>query len=361
MQDFIDLPYRLYANHPNWCPPFKPEQKKNFGQKNPFMRQAEVALFVAYLKDQPVARVSAHIDPAYNEYHQVRQGFFGFFECAAEPGIAEVLMNVAEKWLRERNCDSILGPFNFSTNHGIGLLIDGFDHPPVLTMPYTLPGYPALLESLGYIRVKEMVSYAFEDIRVTPDRLLRLATRAKEKWGGKFHVERFDPDRLDLDMKTVGRLYNEAWSGNWGYAPISDDEMAYFTEMVKPFAQPDGVWSVMKGEEPIGFLMALPDINEALIRIPNATWLPMGWWTLFNWKRHVKTCMMHALGMRPQYRKLGLELLLFLKIHELRKAWPQCKRLESSWVLEDNTTARRLNELGGGKVIKRFAVYGKDL
>lgn len=361
LQDFIGLPYRLYAGTPNWCPPFKPEQRLNFSLKNPFMRQAEVALFVAYLKDRPVARVSAHIDPAYNDYHQVKQGFFGFFECEPECGIAQVLMSVAENWLREQSIPSVMGPFNFSTNHGIGLLTDGFEHPPVLTMPYTHAGYPALLESIGYTKVKELVSYAIEQLDAIPDRLIRLATRAREKWDAEFRVERFDPERMELDMKTVGRLYNEAWSANWGYAPISDEEMAHFTDSVKSFAEPDAVWSVMKGEEPVGFLMGLPDINEALIRIPNASWLPTGWWTLLNWKRHVKTCMVHALGMRPKYRNLGLELLLFLRLYELRRDWPQCKRLETSWILEDNVPMRRLIEICGGEVIKRFAVYGKDL
>ncbi len=361
LKDFIELPYRLYAGTPNWCPPFKPEQRQNFSTKNPFMRQAEVALFVAYHNGRAVARVTAHLDPAYNDFHKTRQGFFGFFECEQDPALAQIILSVAENWLREKQVTRVMGPFNFSTNHGIGLLTDGFDHPPVLTMPYTPAGYPGLLESAGYRKVKELVSYSIEHADEVPPRLIRLASKAHERWGGQYRVVAFDPERLDLDMNTVGRLYNEAWSANWGYAPISNEEMAYFTRSVKPFAEPDGVLSVLKDDQPVGFLMALPDMNEALIKVTNGSWWPTGWWHLANWKRHVHTCMVHALGMRPQYRNLGLELLLFLRLFEMRLDWKQYTRLETSWILEDNIPMRRLLEISGAEVIKRYSIFGKEL
>ena len=159
MKDFLDLPYSLYKNDKHWCPPLRLERKEFFSHKNPFMKHSEVGFFVAYKDNQPVGRVTAHRDDVYDKFYQTRQGFFGFYESIEDDKVSGELMNSCENWIKIRRMDSLMGPFNFTTNHEVGFLIQGFESPPVIMMPYTKPYYPDQLYKQGYKKEKELLAF----------------------------------------------------------------------------------------------------------------------------------------------------------------------------------------------------------
>jgi hypothetical protein len=360
MQDFIDLPYRLYRNVPQWVPPLRSQQKKFFSRQNPFLRQGEAAFWVAYQGNRAVARVTSHADPAYDTAHNTRQGFFGFFETEPGSEAAGPLMAAAEQWLRERQVESILGPFNFTASHGIGFLTAGFDRPPTVFMPYTLPEYPEILQALGYRPEKRLVCYGKDDLGDIPERMTQLIDRLSRRLGDDLNLVTFDNQGFEEGFKTIGGLYNEAWSSNWGFAPVTEEEMQFFANETRSFSEKEGVYIVSWKGEPAAFLLAVPDIHEALIAVPDGRLLPFGWWRFLQARKKVRTVVLHALGVKSKFRNKGLDLLFLYRLMQVHPEYPHMKRLETTWILEDNFPLRRILDAFGAEVVKQFVVLKKE-
>ena len=361
MKDFINLPYSLYKEEKFWCPPLRFERKQFFSNKNPFMKHSQVAYFVAYQDDIPNGRVTAHIDENYNRHHHATQGFFGFYESIDDSEVAKELMYASENWVKSKGMNSIMGPFNFSTNHEIGFLIKGFENPPVVMMPYTKEYYPEQLYELGYEKKKELIAYWFDKKKKIPETFSRLALRISKKYGDTVKIRTLDKKCLNSDLKTLLNIYNEAWSSNWGFVPMNVEEIDQVAHQLKAFADTNHIYILYKNDDPAACLLALPNINEVLIHLKDGTLLPTGIFKFFSMRKNIKTLRLLMMGVKPEYQKLGFDFLLynqFLKFAFDENIYTQ---METSWILEDNVEMINILKNQYADPYKRYVVLGKAL
>ena len=363
MKDFIGLPYSLYRNVPQWCPPLRLERKKFFSPDNPFMQHSQVAYFVAYDGNTPVGRVTAHIDSIYNKYYNTRQGFFGFFEAIESKEVARALMQAGETWLKSRQMDSIMGPFNFSTNHEIGFLIRGFDRPPVIMMPYTHKYYPGLLTELGYKKEKELLAFFMDKDTEIPGLFATMARRVSKELGDTVEIQNFDLKDLKSQLKIILDIYNDAWDKNWGFVPMTDREIDLMASQLKLFADTNFIYILHKDGEPAAFLLALPDINEVFARIPSGRLFPTGIFKLLTFRKYIKTGRILLMGVKSRFRNQGLDILLYHRMiqNSRTKTSDQVRNLEMSWILEDNTVMINILKSLNADPYKSYLIVKKAL
>jgi hypothetical protein len=366
MKDFLELPYSLYKTDKNWCPPLRFERKKFFSKKNPFMNHAEVGFFVAYKNNQPVGRVTAHRDDVYDEFYQIRQGFFGFYESIECGETAEKLMRSCENWIKSRGMDSLMGPFNFSTNHEVGFLIQGFDRPPAILMPYTKPYYPNQLAGLGYKKEKELLAFSIEKTMETPEpftvmarRISVMAKRIARKLDGTFTIKKLNMADLKSELKIILEIYNEAWSKNWGFVPMTKEEIDAMAKELKYIANPDFIFTLYQEEKPAAFILALPDINNALIRIKSGKLFPTGFFKLLFHRKYISNGRVLLMGVKRQFRNKGFDLLLYSRLIE--EAQKQLNSMEMSWILKDNHAMVNILKNLNADPYKRYLILKKSL
>src|SRR5690606_5052883 len=272
---FIRFPWRIYANDPVWVPPLLSDLKTVLDRRrHPFHQHADVEYFLARRGDEVVGRIAAIVNHRHNEFHEERTGFFGFFECIDDADVAGALLETAEAWLRERGMERVYGPESFSTNEesGLGLLVDGFDKPPVIMMAHTPPYYPKLVEGAGYVKAKDLLAYWLDDQR-PPERLVRGVERLRQ-------AERVKLRTLNLkdfagEVARIKDIYNSAWERNWGFVPMTDAEFDHLARQLRPVVNPRLCAIAEVDGEPVGFALALPELNHALKHVDGRL-LPLG-------------------------------------------------------------------------------------
>ena len=358
MKDFIGYPYGLYKNDRNWCPPLRIEMKKFFSYKNPFMRHGRVAYFVAYDGTQPVGRVTAHIDETYNRHHNTRHAFFGFYESLESDDVCEKLMQSAENWAKANNMVSILGPFNFNTKQELGFLIEGFEEPNFLMMSYTKAYYPDLLFLFGYRKEKELVSFRISNVLKIPEIIARSAKRLSDLYGDSVKIVTFN--RHD-DRSFIADIYNDAWSENWGFIPITKEEIDHYFEELKFFFYDEFVYTIYTDGEPAAFMFNVLNINEVLIKIRNGRLFPTGLFKLLYNRKRIKSAIVVIMGVKSKFRKLGLEVLVYNKLFEDHLSKPHLNCIETTWKLEDNIPMMKSLEHLNADLNKRYVILKKTL
>jgi len=363
MRDFLELPYSLYKNDKHWCPPLRFERKEFFSNKNPFMKHSEVGFFVAYKDNLPAGRVTAHRDDIYDKFYNFQQGFFGFYESIESDDVAKMLMLSCENWIKTRGMDSLRGPFNFTTNHEVGFLIQGFESPPVIMMPYTKIYYPDQLCKLGYKKEKELLAFRVDRNTEKPELLTVMAKRIARELEGTYEIRTLDMAKLKLELKIILDIYNEAWNKNWGFVPMTEEEIDNMAQQLKHFALPDFIYILYKDEKPAAFLLALPDINNVLIHIKSGKLFPAGIFKLLFWKNFIQTGRVLLMGVNSQFRHQGLDFLLYNRLIEdtITKAPKQIKNMELSWILEDNLVMINILKTLNAEPYKRYLIVKKSL
>lgn len=356
---FIRLPWRIYANDPVWVPPLLSDLKTVLDRRrHPFHQHADVEYFLAWRGDEVVGRIAAIVNHRHNEFHGEKTGFFGFFECIDDGDVARALLETAEAWLRERGMERVYGPESFSTNEesGLGLLVDGFDKPPVIMMAHTPPYYPRLVEGAGYVKAKDLLAYWLDDQR-PPERLVRGVERLRQ-------AERVKLRTLNLkdfagEVARIKDIYNSAWERNWGFVPMTDAEFDHLARQLRPVVNPRLCAIAEVDGEPVGFALALPDFNQALKHV-NGRLFPFGIFKLLWYRRKIDTLRVLTLGLKPGYRQKGIDAMLYLHIFREGVA-AGFKQAECSWILEDNWDMRRGLERMGARVYKTYRIYEKTL
>jgi hypothetical protein len=362
---FIRLPWQLYRGDPHWVAPLLIDEAKRFDpRRNPFYDHADAQLFLALQGGTPVGRLSAHIDHLYNDFHGEKTGFFGFFESVNDPDVARALLGAAEAWLRERGMERVLGPFGFNTNGYSGLLVEGFRSPPALLMPYNPPYYPELIEGSGYAKAKDLLAFRIEMDEAFRGRMSELIPRL-EAISGRARKQGFTARPIDLrdftdEVRRLREIYNEAWERNWGFAPLTEREFMEEAKEMKRIVVPELAVIVERGEEPVGFGLALPDFHQAL-RPLRGRLLPLGIFRLLRAARTIDGLRLLTLGIKQRYRIRGVDALLYLELLKASLALRQYTWCECSWILEDNVLIIRAIELIGGRVSKVYRVYEKTL
>ncbi len=367
LEAFLHLPWKIYKTadgkkDPNWVPPFLDDQRSLLNpNKNPFWKHAKVALFAAYDdKNEMVGRISASVDDNFIKFWNEKVGFFGWFECVNDLSAAQALFQEAGKFLKAEGMTSMRGPASFTSNDDyFGFLLEGYDSPARIAMTYNPPYYHDLSQKAGLTKAKDLYAWYLSAQIELPERIVKIAERTKQR--EKITIRPLNMKKLYEDAAILKELYNKIWEKNWGFVPMTDEEFNYQVKKLKDIVWPDFVVFAEVEGKAIGFNLVVPDVNQALIKMDGE---------LFSWHDPfalVKflTCKFDdtremAMGVLPEYRKKGLEAVLYLealKTGNKRKI----KGGELSWTLEDNEGINNGIAAMGGKIIKKYRIYEKPL
>jgi len=329
---------------------------------HPFHEHAEVALFVAEREGRVVGRIAAVHNWRANEFHGDTTGYWGLFECIDDEAVAKALLDRAGAWLKAKGLTSMQGPFNLSTNDELysgGVLIDGFDTPPSFMMGHNPPYYERLVEAAGgFAKAKDLVAYWLPHNQ-PPQRLLDGIEKLGKREG--WRIRPVNLKKFKEEVSTVMGVYNSAWERNWGFVPMTEAEFDAMAKEFKPVVDPHLVLIAEKDDgEPIGFILALPDLNRVIRTFPGGRLLPFGLPKLLLNRKKIRTARLLTLGMKPGYQRSGIGAALYLKCFQ-HGAQYGYENAEASWILEDNGPMRQALEKIGAYVYKTYRVYERPL
>ncbi len=353
-KEFLALPYRLYRDHPTWVAPLRMADAATMNRaKNPFFEHAEVMHFLARRGGRVVGRVAAIENRLHNEFHGDKLGFFGWFDVEPDPEAARALIGAASAWCAARGLVAMRGPVNYSTNDVCGALVEGFEHRPMLMMPYNRDDYDALLKAAGLVPVKDLLAYRISCANEPPERFLRICNRALER--GAYTLRDLDLSRRAEEFRTIRTIYNAAWAQNWGFVPITDSEFQHAAKDLAMLVDPRVFFFVEKDGVAVAFIGPIPDLNEALVGLDGRLF-PFGLLKLLWRKRRLKNVRVMMLGVLPEARGKGIDAAIFVRAMQRTHAFGYVDA-EAGWILEDNYRMRHDIELSGGEITKRYRIY----
>ncbi len=359
--EFLALPGRLYADDPHWVAPLLVMERHRFSPKNPYFQNARFRAWIAKKGDRTVGRITAQVDEMHLRQHGDQAGYFGMLESEPDSAIVNVLLETASQWLREEGMRQIRGPFNLHINEEVGLLVEGFDTPPYVMMGHARPWYQDAIVGAGFEPVQTMLAYQVAPDFEAPQVMLKLAERASQQ----VTVRPLERRHLQRDADIMRDVFNDAWHNNWGFVPMAEQEWGETVDMLSKLLPDDYIQIAEYDGEPVAFIVALPNLNEATADL-NGKLLPFGWAKLL-WRlkvRHPKSARVPLMGVREKYQhsRLG-PTLAFLVIDAVRKALSArgVEHVEMGWILEGNQGMRNIIETIGGVAYKRYRVYNKEL
>lgn len=359
---FIDLPYRLHRNHPQWVPPLRLERRLFLSPRfNPFFKHGEAQLFLARRDREVVGRISAHIDHAYNRYHRSHWGWFGFFECVEDGEVAKELLEAAAGWLEQRGCELMVGPADFTMNDESGILVDGFSAPPLIREPWHPPYYQRLVEGAGLEKAVDLYVWRIhaDDYQRTHPMIFKLAERLEADHG--IVVRRMSRLHLRKELDRFAEVYNAAWAKNWGFVPYSKEDLDAFVFDIQLVFDRDWMMVAEKKEtgEPVAIAMTFPDINQVLRRM-NGRLLPWGWYHYLRRNRIMTWIRVGFLGVKPEYQHTGVAAKLYVEHFETARRKPH-KDGHCGWILETNLAMNRAMAAMGSEIAKTYRMYQRPL
>ena len=362
LKQFIDLPYRLNANHPLWVPPLKLERRLFLNRKmNAYFTHGEGEYFLAWRDGRVVGRISAQVNHAFNDYQKKNWGWFGFLEFEDDQEVLDALLSAAEVWLREKGKERMVGPASFAMNDESGVLIEGYDLRPMIVQPWNPPYYKDRMEQAGMTKAMDLLMWNLEvedRAKVLPV-IFELAEKVESDHG--IRVRPMRRRQLRKDMDSFAEVYNSAWSKNWDFVPYSKKDLdAYAQEIHLVF---DKHWCFIAEKidtgEVVGMAMTFPDINQVLAKMKGRL-LPLGWWHFLNKGRITDRVRVGFLGVKPEHQHTGVAAKLYVE-HFNAAAVRRQSGGEMGWILETNTAMNRGMEAMGGRIVKRYRVYERVL
>jgi len=362
---FLHLPFDLYRDDPNWVPPLRSAHAKLFAGKTAFFEHAEIALFLAERDGRAVGRIAAIHNTAHNAHYNDRVGFFGFFECSPDDAeAARALVGAAEAWLGERGLDTIRGPVNPSMNAECGVLIEGFDYPPMVMMPYNPPAYADLLEAAGFGKCKDLYAYLIHDKGLLPgtekhERLVRTASVLRRRHP-EITLHCLDMKTYQQDILRFLGVFEEARRQNWGYVPLTKEEILETASEMKMVVDPEIIIFAEVDGEPAGALIAIPNISGALKAV-NGRLFPLGFLKFLREMKRVDQMRVLGIAALEKHRAKGITALLLMEVI-LRSIERRYHVAEASWVLEDNDMSNRTISKGLSPTrYKTYRIYEKPV
>ena len=362
LRPFIDVQWRLNSVDPAWVAPLRMNLRKALDRSShPFHQHGEVAYFVAERGGTVVGRTAAIVNRLHNEVHDDAIGFFGLFETEDDPEVAHSLVERASAWLADRGMTTMRGPLNFSMNEEVaspGVLVEGFESRPAIMMGHNPPYYPALLEAAGMRRAKDLLAYLLDEPDHPPERGVAIIDRILARSG--ITVRSLDLRRFRQEVEAVKEVYNAAWSRNWGFVPMTDAEIDHLASEFRPVVDPDLCLIAEVGDEPVGFCLALPDLNQALRYLPDGRMLPLGWARFLWHRRNISGIRVLTLGFKPRFHRAGLGPAMYRRIFDagVQKGYTTG---EASWILADNLEMTRALERSGGRIYRRYRIYEREI
>lgn len=356
---FIDFPHELYKNDPNYVPELFIAQK-DLLTTHPFHKHSSLQTFLLYDGAQITGRIAAILNNNHNTFNGTNDGFFGFFDCINDPESAILLFDTAEKWLKEKGVETIVGPVNFSTNESSGLLVKGFDMPPVVMMPYNAEYYIDLMEKAGLKKKVDLIAWRWEG-DAYDDRSVKLLDKLQERLTrSRITIRKINMKKFKEEADGLREVYNKAWDKNMGFVPLNNEEYDYQAKDLKMILDSDFCFLAEQDGKIVGFGAAIPDINQIQAKIKKGRLLPFGLFKLLFGLKKVTGIRILLLGVVEGYRKLGIEACLYGNIIKSYKA-KGLKYAEASWTLEHNDLVNNAIRAIKGDPYKTYRIFEKPL
>ena len=355
LKDFIDLPYRVYKNDPVWVPPLRDEQQGQFDPvRNPLLDHCTWRLFLLEEGGQVIGRIAAFIDRLAVGFWKEPIGLFGYFECLPDPAAAQLLLEAACGWLREQKMTRMRGPWTF-VSQDWGMVVEGFEPSPVIMAPYNPPYYNDYLAAFGLQKVKDLLCW-YISVREgdhIPERILNLTDAVARRY--QVRIRQLDMQRYDQEVQSLIELSNSSIIDNWGYSPVTEAEVRAMARDLKQIVQPKGVLFAEDAQgKPIGFAIALPDVNS-LLKGLNGYLLPFGWLKLLVGLPRLHRYRMWALGVIPEYQGKAVDSLLYRALND--SLYTPDTWMEINYVLEDNYPMVNAIKKLEARPLRRYRVY----
>jgi hypothetical protein len=358
---FLQVPYAVYREDPHWVAPLLMDLKKVFTDANPLFGHAQMQLWVARRDGRDVGRIAGIIDDHHNRTQKDSAAFFGFFESVNDAEVSRGLFAAVYAWARERGMRHVLGPMNPTTNDECGLLVDGFDSAPVFMMTYNPRYYLELVAQEGFRKAKDLIAFHIDIAKCPLERLGRIAGKVRARHA-ELTFREVRRKTLESDLTKIKEVYNAAWEDNWGFVPMTDEEINFLAARLKPLLLEGLVWIAETTTEPVGFMLAIPDYNLPLQPLRGHLLTPklLGFVPyVLGWK-YPPCCRVITLGVKAHYRNRGLEAVMLTEGFKTG-ARVGFKSAEASWILEDNTAMCRLLVTFGGEPYKTYRLYERGL
>ncbi len=359
LRRFVELPFRLHAGTP-WSPPLKLERYMFLTRKlNPYFKHGEAEYFLARRDGRVAGRITAQIDHEFNRFHSSQWGMFGFLEFEDDPEILAALIDAAEGWLGARGCERMVGPMDFAMNDESGVLIEGFELEPLVRQPWQPPYYRLRCEDAGLSKAMDLLSWdlSINDREHMHPVLPKAAERARDKYGVR--IRPMSRRHLRREMDEFAKVYNAAWSHNWGFAPYSKEDLDELARTLHLVYDRDWFMIAEIDGETVGMAITIPDVNQVLNKMRGRL-LPLGWWYYLNKRRIIDRLRVGFLGVLPEHQHAGVAAALYLAHFDAAER-SRAKKGEASWILESNHAMNRGLEAMGGRVVKRWRVYERLL
>jgi len=353
-RDFLRFPWQVYRDDPHWVPPLIADVKDKLNvKKNPFFEHAERELFLARKGGEITGRTIGIVDRNHNSFHNEKIVFFGLYESLNDDETTRALLDAVAAWGQERGMNTLRGTVNLSLNEECAFLLEGFDSPPVVMMPYNPPYYLDLMARSGMAKAKDLYAFAMTRDHETAQKVRGIIDKIKKET--TVTCRSFNKKKPDEEAELVKFIYNDAWEKNWGFVPWTENEMNHMVKTLLKLADLDLVIIAEDRGKPVGFAFAFPNYNEVLIKL-NGRLFPFGIFKLLAGRKKIKGVRAMVFGIVKDYRQSGVSYLLYSKLDEnaVKKGYQWC---EMSWQLEDNEPVNRFVASLGGKVYKKYRIY----
>ncbi|MFA7421090.1 MAG: hypothetical protein WCZ90_15515 [Melioribacteraceae bacterium] len=359
IKSFIKFAWNIYKDNPYWVAPLIFDKMRILDIENhPFYKHASAEFFIAEKDGVMVGRIAAIKNDLHNQVHEDKAGFWGFFECINDQNVANMLFDAAKDWLKKNGCDEMLGPANPSSNEEYGMLLEGFDDEPRLMMTYNPQYYLDLCDNYGFTKAKDLYAYKLENQKVVgSEKLKRVAEIAQKRSGLKIYSMNVKEFKKELDK--VKFVYNKAWEKNWGFVPMTEDEIDALAKDLKPLVEPSLVLFGEIDNQLVGFALVMLDYNQ-IFKSFNGRLLPFNFLKIFTQKKKISWSRILTLGIIPEYQKRGLDAVFYWEIVN-RAANVGILLGEASWILEDNAMMNRGAEVMNGTIYKKYRIYRKSI
>ena len=358
---FIKIPFQLYINEKYYVPHLISERKTFFSNdKNPFFKHARAKYFLAVKNGKPVGRIAGIVNDLHNEFHGEKTGFFGFLDCIDDMDVAGALLKSAEDYVRSEGMELIRGPMNFSTNDEVGLLIEGFDSLPAFMMTYNPPYYIRLYEKSGLKKAEDLIAFYLDENSPPSERWLKIVEKMRAR--SRINIRNIKLNEFESELEIIRTIYNSAWSKNWGFVPMTEEEFQHTADDFRKLVDPNLVFIAFVDDDPAGFILGMPDYN-CVFKKMNGRLFPAGilkflYYTKIN--KIIHGLRVITMGVVHKYQKFGLDAIFFVDIYNAGRHrgynWA-----ELSWILDRNTMMVKAAENMGARPYKKYRIYEKPL
>lgn len=353
---FVDFPFRLFKHDPTWVPPLRMSVLDRISPKYPANDHQDTALWMAYRNGKPVGRIGACVDRNFNEFQDLSWAWIGFFEAFDDPEVAGALFDTACRWADAKGVAECVGPASFTTNDECGLLVDGFEHPPMILTPQNPRYYEHLWVGAGWEPAMDLWGWKMhKETDDLTERQRRILARLKARADVQVRTMRMDD--FDAEVDRFFDVYHSAWARNWGFAPMSQAEIRHLAKNLKQILDPELTLIAESKGQPVGVALILPDANEPMAKVRSGRLLPLGFLTLLRGVKKTTGARVFALGVRAEQQSRALGPLIYAEIIDRMKHHPRIDRVEASWILATNTPMNSAIQGAGGERYKTWRMY----